>query len=631
MQTIRVLVFVVSLLLPGFVAALLLTKSVPKSLILALPISSALAYSLGNYSDLLGIPFSSQWLIGECLLLCVGAILIVRNQVTLRVDVNRMSILVCLLIAVCSGKFLYDWHAAAGSFTQLLPNHDAMYHSYAIRNILNSNSNTVANALKLFPEGAGTAANFYPLGIHSILALGISLSGISINLAMNIATIGFGLCLFPVSMVLWVRCLQPKRHALLMAAVPSVFLVATVFPLSPLSWGGMPTIIAMSIAPAIASVIVDLISSRSMSTRLAISLSLVGMFSIHATELITVGVLIVVACASRGELKWIGEWIRKKEPLWVAGISVILLMPIVAAARGGASERSLDYQPVLDLTQTMGQYVLFAFSGFTLPVATGLCVVGMIVASRYQATILSWAVLLIGVLCGLAVRFPSNALLNTFTKPWYGQVLRLDYNVVYFAIPLISVGLVYIVETISTYKPIGLKPLRIALAVLAAAVVLIPSIKQSAFATEKLEESWYNGLIPVNQNSVAAFAWMKNHMNEDEYVMTDADGVDGSTWMYALANVRPLMYGALTDDSRDQWRSLKIEILYSIGKLSNNAKSTEWLRTHNVRYFYFDERTNAIAPTHTVTLDALRSEKNLREVLHIQNAHVFEFIHAPES
>jgi hypothetical protein len=631
MQAIRVLLFVVSLYLPGFCCSLLLTKSLQKSLVLAVPISSALAYSLGNYSDLVGIPFGSAWLMVESLVLFGAVVLVQRRQLEFRINFNKFSVVVGVLIVACSAKFLYDWHAAAGSFTQLLPNHDAMYHSYAIRNILNSHSNTVAHALQLFPEGAGTAASFYPLGLHSILALGISLSGISINLAMNIATVGIGLCLFPVSMVLWTRCLQPNQRSLMITCVPAVFMLATVFPLSPFSWGGMPAIVAMTLAPAIASVMVDLLHAHSMSARIAMSLALVGIFSIHATELITVGVLVLVACAARGELKIVGHWMRKKEPFWIAGISGTLLAPIVAAARGGASERTLDYQPVLDLTETIGHYVLFSFSGFAMPIAAALCVIGIIAASRYRMTIASWSILVLGVICGAAVRFPNNPLVNKFTKPWYGQVLRLDYNIVYFAAPLIAVGLLYIFDLISSNKSIRMKSARISLVGILAIGVLVPSFKQSEVAAQKLEESWYNGLIPVNQNSITAFKWMKDHIGPDEYVMTDVDGVDGSTWMYALANVRPIMYGAITSDSRDQWRSVKNGILQSIGKLSDSADKIKWLETHKIRYFYFDERTNAIAPKHSITLDALNSEKRLREVLHIQNAHVFEFIRVPMS
>jgi hypothetical protein len=357
-----------------------------------------------------------------------------------------------------------------------------------------------------------------------------------------------------------------------------------------------------------------------------ISLTLVGLFSIHATELITVGLLVLVAVLLRGETHVLRKWIQSREPLIISILSGLMLLPVVLAASGGASERSLDYQPVLNLSNTIGQYLLFSFSGFELPIAAVLCICGLMVARKYKKQVLAWSFVSLGIVIGLAAQFPTNRVLTIFTKPWYGQVLRLDYNVVYFAIPLISLAVVHLVELLMPREHPRLLNIRKLTAAVILIALFIPAASQSHAASQKLQESWYNGLIPVNQNSVAAFHWMKQNMEDDQFVMTDVDGVDGSTWMYALANVRPIMYGAITSDQRDKWRSIKFELLKSVGRLQENASLLQWVVTHKVKYFYFDERTNAISPNHTVTLPTLQSDSKLREVFSRENAHVFEFI-----
>jgi hypothetical protein len=94
--------------------------------------------------------------------------------------------------------------------------------------------------------------------------------------------------------------------------------------------------------------------------------------------------------------------------------------------------------------------------------------------------------------------------------------------------------------------------------------------------------------------------------------------------MYALSGVRPVMYGAITDDSRDRWRQWKIEVLENLGNLSTRPDLIEFLQQVNIRFIYFDERTNAISPQHTFTLEQIKREAALTSVYTNGNAHVFQ-------
>ena len=160
----------------------------------------------------------------------------------------------------------------------------------------------------------------------------------------------------------------------------------------------------------------------------------------------------------------------------------------------------------------------------------------------------------------------------------------------------------------------------------AAVLLSITGIAQVHRANNFLLKSWYRDLIPTNQNSIAAYEWMASRLDQNEYVISDYDGINGSTWMYALTGAKPIMYGAITSDSRDIWRAEKIRVIENIGRLSKHPELVTFLQSAGIKYLYFDERTNAVSPKQTFSLANLRSDSVLREVFNRGNAYVFEIM-----
>jgi hypothetical protein len=569
---------------------------------------------VANYTSAIGIPFGRAWYFALLIVLLVCVVGNRKNLQWLRIEISTIEKIGIVSSAFVGFIFLVMWWRAAGHLGQLLPNHDAMYHSYVIQNIAETESTKVGEALRLFPLGAGSAANFYPLGLHSVIALTSGISETSINGSMNLVTLVLSIGIFPLSMWMWTRELLGNQKLVAATTPVAVLMLSSVFPWSPMSWGGMPAIVGMCVAPAVAVFVADVLYTPTRKGILLVTIAMVGMFSMHSPELVLVFLMTAVLLIRRGNIPYrniLTSGIR------VAIGSVIALAPVVLATAGGASERSLDYQPVLNVATTIGQSVLNSFSGFALPMASIMVLVGIIQSNREKNSVLTWAFGAVVIVTTLAAAFPENSIIRLATKPWYGQVLRLNYNIVYFAVPLIVSAVIWL---FSIKKTSLLRYVSIGLAV----VLVSAGLSQVHRADELLLESWYNGLVPVNQNSVAAFHWMNENIGNDEYVLTDYDGIDGSTWMYALSGVRPVMYGAIIDDSRDRWRSQKIAVLSNMGRLTSRPDLIRFLKQVRIRYIYFDERTNVVSPQHTFTLDQLKRDLALTNVYSQGNAHVFE-------
>jgi hypothetical protein len=613
MTLIEASTFVTVALLPGILLVFIFGNS-KRDFLLSLPLSCGFIYVLGNYSHLIGLKVGKSWYLA-----IMGALLggvIWRRENLQRVSgkfltTEKLAVVFSSLVGLV---FLFTWWRAAGHLGQLLPNHDAMYHSYFIRNIVETQSINIDDALRLFPVGAGTSSDFYPLGLHSVIALASQISGVSINGAMNVVTILLGIGLFPVSMWIWSRELLTNSKTVSVMIPISVFMLSSVFPWGPMSWGGMPTIVTMCVAPVAAVVVTDYLYAPTLKGLILVVIVLVGIFSMHPTELVLVLLLSSALVFKRGVVPFRNIM---KCGVKVAICSAVALAPVFIATAGGASERSSVYQSVGDIGSTIGHSLLFSLDGAALSMATILLVLGVVQSNRNQNSVLTWSLFILVSITALAAGFPQNSVVLFITKPWYGQVLRLNYNIVYFAVPLLVCGIAWLLSVKQTVF------MRFVSIVLTGFLLLLGSVQVSRSNKSSLE-TWYRGAVPVNQNSIEAFQWLSENIRADEYVLTDDDRVDGSTWMYALTGVRPVMYGSFPDESHSQWRAQKVEVLANIGNLSSRPDLIDFLRTNKIRYIYYDLRTNVISPIHTFTIEKIRSDSALRNVFNLQNAQVFE-------
>lgn len=141
--------FVVLVLLPGALLGLIFGSSRHVFLI-SLPLGCGLIYAVANYTSAIGIPFGKAWYFALLIVLLVCVAGNRRNLQWLRMEISTIEKIGLVSSALVGVTFLVMWWRAAGHLGQLLPNHDAMYHSYVIRNIVETESTKVGEALAFF-------------------------------------------------------------------------------------------------------------------------------------------------------------------------------------------------------------------------------------------------------------------------------------------------------------------------------------------------------------------------------------------------------------------------------------------------------------------------------------------------
>lgn len=599
---------------PGLAISKFLTDR-PGHLARALPITICIHFVFYEYAHFVSIRQSNFISIG---FIALSLVYLGRDFSKETWIVRTKSLAIHSISIIVGAGLIALWLRSSHSLGSIIPNHDAMNHSYMIKNIVETGSQQVESATRLFPIGAGHAGVFYPLGEHSLIAAAVRLTHSSISGQMNVMVFLCAIGVFPYAMTMLCEQLFPGQQRLVRMTAPivSVLLMFT-FPFAPLSWGGMAVIVAMSYVPGAATAVVSAVEDRSRRSLVLTGLLLIGLFVMHNTEAITAYLLALVLLFYRSRFTQLRNLLLIT--VKIAGIALIALWPILPGLVGGAQDRNLDYQGVLDPSTTLTDYLLRFFVGvpqFAILILIGLA---MVYTPRRVSTTFGLCYIGLGALCVIAGRWPSNQLIRAVLKPWYGQVLRINYNIVYIVIPLLLALVLTVIES---------RPQKRILPVIGATAlfVLFAFSLRSSISTSKNELSnWYKQLVPNSSHSIAAYHFMDEDSDGNAMAMTESDTTSNSTWMYAIAGVRPINATAMTGPNGDAYTDFKSELLKNIGHLNDHPKVLQWIKEKNVQYFYFDENVNLITPNHDTSLDALRHESALTEVFQSGNAHVFRF------
>lgn len=306
-----------------------------------------------------------------------------------------------------------------------------------------------------FHIGDTSDIDFYPNGWHAITSLTAMLTGVDVATAVNAANLAMVAVVWPASnMALAGALFRDRPDALVTGAALSTGFGA--FPALFFDWGVLyPNALAYAVVPAVLAAVVRLLSSRGWAQVLRDSLLLAvlvaGMTLAHPNallaallfgSLLAVGMTVRTAIAETSRRAWIRASV-------IAAASLVACVGLWTYARTSAEHS--PWEPYQNIPQAIGAGILVSPRGYAPTILIVLLLAAGIVAiarrPRFIPVALPFlaAVALFVLVSGFPIDHPLRFAL---TNPWYSDSNRLAALLPMTAIPVMTVGVMWIVDAI---------------------------------------------------------------------------------------------------------------------------------------------------------------------------------------
>jgi len=449
------------------------------------------------------------------------------------------------------GVVLIGWAAVRGigNWQSIPSTWDAVWHANTVRFILDTGQASPTHMGEL--RNVEThAALYYPSAFHALTAVLCQLTGAAPTTGYTLAGLAASVWLFPVSAALLTWNLLQRVTSTAVTAVSAGAAAAlsasfTALPYVEFGTAAMPNLVAYGlVAPAFALIT----AVRTLRDRiLGAVLALLGVFSVHLTGGV-VTVLLVAAwwlCPKDGAL-WNPLRGKRRDTLALAGVLIptgLLLLPQLVSVRKQAEviaghaflthegRKSGLRDALLMHTRHLNDFPI------QYALAT-LAVVGaaVLVARQVWWPLALWAVLVVAVVQSSApLGGPVGAVLGTFTDVFYSDPRRIMAAMTLLLVPIAGVGLAALAGFVS--KPAGARarPVLTGLLLVTATVGLAwHYLPRHAFLFGDKYDS-----VMVDSRDLQAYAYLAGLPGAHDTVIGNAN-VDGSAWMYAVADLHPL-------------------------------------------------------------------------------------------
>jgi hypothetical protein len=526
------------------------------------------------------------------------------------------------LIAVAVLVGIAIWCLTIRSTSAVLPNTDGSHHGLFAERI--RRFGTLDPRVVLSGDRAtGTPrSSYYPLALHVVAALISAATGVSVSVVFTVGYVAAASVILPVGVYLLTRRLCPQPRGV--AAVAALFSVAfTWFPYGPITWGGIPTIVAMCQIPiAVDAVLYRRGDGKPWVVGGVLGIAAFGIFHEHNSELVSValyGALLAVPLARAATS-------TERRALWIAwgigaGLFLLLVAPQVPQLLGGASEASSvsgnaatsNGATPTKLTPGSANHVLsLVFSPVMLVAA--LC--GLAIAVR-RKQFPGWGYCLIATVVLFLGTLGDVPVLSSLTAPWYRATIRVTYAFSFFEVTYAALAVVVLARFAASSRASSA-------AVRRGAIVLVAGIVAAAEvpATVGLARLGYAHSSLVGADQRAGFGWLADHVQHGQRVLNQF--IDGSAWMETLSDVAPVFATKppQSDPSKtwgDRWY-----LVTHACDLGSDMRAQRAVRTWNVRYVYVNDRH--FDGTGPAILDARRLAtcRALRQVWHRGGVSIFE-------
>jgi hypothetical protein len=556
-----------------------------------------------------------------------------------------------LAISILVGLFIWV-HGMHGAGV-VPPQIDSANHGFFVARIVHTGSIDASKVVVTDPDGASTVADYYPLGMHAAAAVATELGGAPVGLVLIDFAVVFAAVVFPLGMFALARFLAPQ-HVLVAGFTALLTPMLSLYTYPAMQIGLLAMLVGMAMVPVSVVVITRSLGvGRATKTSpwsralLPPALVVVAVTTVHPSEIATLTLLVTLLLVGYFWRSWRAFINVLGRAFALMFIVLAMLSPTISGLLSGSSERS-SYDPFanskpLSLGRAITQTVELSNASVTsedrdrarrhlppvhhtqVPYAV-LAAVGAAIFlwRRRPAFVVAWGI----VVALTVIAYSSNGTLSkALTSSWYRQGYRLAMNQAFFvpffgaiAVEVVVIGLAQRVRTRHS--------LVAATATVAAVAVVAVGIQGYREASATIEHSFGTSQMKMMPAAEDAFNWLRRHARPNDTVINDI--VDGSSWMYAEANVRPLFAVRAGDGNIALALALltpdlkaRNELIARAALLGSSARIDTLARRYHARWIYYGAGT--IFPFHhTLQLTALRRNPHLDEVFRRGGIHVFQ-------
>ncbi len=569
--------FVIVILLvvaPGYGVVRALAPRLGRTLALAVsgPAAIGVYYMVGIWLTLLDVPVEPLTLLPLTVAMCGAGVF-----AELRADrwrISRVARPLLLTTAAASAMQVVIWLSGYGFPLANAGDNDGTNHGIFVSLIARTGSLAPKDVLLTDVPSGEVGSHFYPLGLHEVAAMLVRLgvadpSAAFVSLCVVLAAVSL-----PWGMVALCRRLFPD---LPWAGPVAAVVGACIFTLSygPIGQGLFPLVVGLAMVGGVVTVVVH--SLEQGRARVLSVVALVGLFGVHSSEVALVVPAIV--CVTLWPWTGMGVFWRKMLTLVLMGVGcVVLLLPVLASARVGATERYGSQVYSGDRGWAVGHVVL----DYAVHDGTVIALVGVVVALA-QRRVIPWLILYaVNAILIVATTVSVSPVITTLSAPWYSEPYRLAFNSSLLGLPLVGLAVAVGMQRVGAAgaRVEQSQPLvRAPVAATIAALVLAVFVTESVVGLTQIRHY----TVRVDQAHEDAFNFLSGKVGPDQRVLNSA--VDGSSWMLALSNVNPVVGVKTSIWSTSQWKSRWYMIDHA-ANVAGDAKERALLAQWHVTYAF---------------------------------------------
>lgn len=388
------------------------------------------------------LPFSAWILVGEILLLSMVLLWVARRHAW-RSAQTQLPVVRPAAIALVTTTIVvsvWTWWSSTAQFQ--IPNHDAQFHAVFVRNIARFGTLSTPEAYSNFLVGTGSA-NIYPLGFHAFAAAIHEITGTVPSATVYLLTCLFVTVLWPISVFVFARCfVQGSSAAAAVAAIVTVGLHQ--FPLGALGWGGVPTVVGITVM---------LFAAAAVRSTLAVSLSagwtvfvlgMVGLSLVHTSEMF---LLAAFSAAASWPVLSSSRFPIMARTVAISAIILSFAYPFLERALGASlisslatvSPNSLEaVYPAVGLLIMLHTGTSLASIWPLVLLLVALC--GLMVGKSEPRSFLLYSYCFFLALVASQATQPGWSQVSHALAPWYRQYQRMSYFLVPALAVMVAVG-----------------------------------------------------------------------------------------------------------------------------------------------------------------------------------------------